>query len=138
MYWKKKVKKFSKELNVPQMMKTAMQTMEKLWFFQSELGMMAGRPDFSCRCIHKMKAGMRANPTISSAMMRGEWISEVLPVSAARTYDSVAREVEAIIAPIQSMSCRRRCKVSEDSMISVLGKPNKATMKMKVFRIAAM
>lgn len=85
MYWKKKVKKFSKELNVPQMMNTAMQTIEKLWFFQRELGMMAGRPDFSCRCIQRMNAGIRANPTIRRAMMRGEWMSEVLPVKAART-----------------------------------------------------
>lgn len=138
MYWKKKVKKFSNELKVPQMMKTAMQTIEKLWFFQRELGIMAGRPAFSCRSIHRMKAGMSANPTIKSAMMRGEWMSEVLPVKAARTYDRVAREVEAMMAPIQSMSWRRRCRVSEDSMISVLGRPNKATTKMNVFRMAAM
>ena len=63
---------------------TAMQMHVNMVFFQSELGMIAGRPSFSWRPTQNMKAGMRATAVQSSVRFAGSRSFDVLPVTALR------------------------------------------------------
>jgi hypothetical protein len=49
-------------------------------FFQIELGMIAGRPSFSCRCIQYMKSGKRVRATERSIMFGTSLMLLELPV----------------------------------------------------------
>lgn len=80
-YWNTKVRRVSSALNAPQVRKTLMQMLVKTLFRHREFGMRAGRPRRSCLPTQTMKAGINAKPVERSAMMRGSWISAVLPVS---------------------------------------------------------
>jgi hypothetical protein len=99
----------SRALKLPHVKKTATQIVVKTRFRQSEFGMMAGLPNRSWRPTHQMKAGMRRMASVRSTILEGWRIEERLPAIVAKTYESIASEVLAMMAPIQSISVFMRC-----------------------------
>ena len=80
-------------------------------------------------------------------MLEGCLIDERLPAIVAKTYESIAREVLAMMAPIQSISVFIRCHLffqvggPSSSLMPALsmdeGRPQSATATTIVLRIAA-
>ena len=153
MSWKKNVRRVSVALKAPHARKTSMQMLVKTLFRHSELGIMAGRPSFSCRPTQKVNAGIRATAIDRHAMLVGDLMPETLPVRTlerislgaepqgskstyAKTYDSRPRAVLSIRAPGQSISVRSRLK---DSLVGStgFGRPKIAKARKPVLMAAA-
>ena len=82
--WNQKVSNASVALKAPQRKKTSRQIDVKTLLRHSELGMIAGRPSFSCRCTHVAKAGTSRTPSVRVAIVAGSLMLATVPVRALR------------------------------------------------------